>query len=163
MTQQTYDDGSQNDQQNGGGENRNIARMREVFEKDYPAAQTKITTLERQLAIRDAGVTPDQIAADPKLAFFIENYQGDATVDAFKAEATKYGFIAPPPPDPAVQQAQDGQQAVVAASTGTAPSNDGSDLNAGLQKAYVDGAAQGRGMEAMQEFARQHNIPIASR
>ena len=142
--------------------NPDIKRLRDAFEKDLPAQINENKGLKLQLAMRDAGITKEQIASDPKLSFFIENYKGEPTLEAFQAEATKFGFIEPVA-DPAVAQAAQGQAAVVAASTGTTPSDNGSDMNAGLQKAYQDGAAQGRGVEAMQDYARQHNIPIVSR
>ena len=98
------------------------------------------TTLKRDLAFVKAGIPMD----DPKVSYFVRGYEGDLEPDAIRNAAMEAGFISMPEPvsDPAVDNAQAGQQAVVAASAGAQP-NDQAGSRYAMEQAYAEGGLKG--------------------
>lgn len=114
--------------------------------------ERELNDMKRQMAFIQAGVPMD----DPKMAYFVKGYEGELDAEAIKGAAVEAGFMAapaPPEPDAAVQQAQQSQERVVAASSGTAPSFDENSVAYGMQQALAEG-----GLEAMSEYAAQYGI-----
>jgi ribosomal protein L12E/L44/L45/RPP1/RPP2 len=62
------------------------------------SAQSELASLKRELAFRDAGISP----TNPMAKYFIKGYDGESTVEAIKAAAEEAGLLAaaPPPPNP---------------------------------------------------------------
>lgn len=97
--------------------------------------------LKRENAFVKAGIPMD----DPKMTYFVKGYDGDLDPSAIKEAAVEAGFMAPPQQqtDPAVQQAQQGQAAVVAATTGTDPGFDENAVGHQMDQAYAEGGLAG--------------------
>ena len=108
-------------------------------------------SLKRENAFLKAGIPMD----DPKMSYFVKGYDGELTGEAIRQAALDAGFIAPPAKveDPAVQQAQQGQAAVVAASAGTAPAFDEDAIQYQMEQAYKEG-----GLEALSAVTQQYGV-----
>lgn len=118
--------------------------------------EREVMTLKRENAFIKAGVNMD----DPKMGYFVKGYDGELTSEAIKEAAISAGFMAAPAaaaPDPAVQQAQAGQAAVVAASAGTQPEFDTDAVAYGMQQALAEG-----GMDGLAAYAQQYGITFNS-
>lgn len=113
--------------------------------------EREMTTLKRELAFVKAGVPMD----DPKMNYFVKGYEGELDPVAIRQAAIDAGFMAPPQQqtDHAVQQAQQGQAAVMAASSGVQPEFDLSSGLYALEQAYNEG-----GVEGMLAVAQQYGI-----
>ena len=111
---------------------------------------------KREVAFLRAGIDPD----DKRMSYFVKGYDGELDPNAIKQAATDAGFIAAAPqtPDPAVQQAQQGQAAVMAAASGVQPEfNADSIAMQQLEQAYAQG-----GVKAVLEVAAQYGVPVNS-
>lgn len=82
------------------GENPDIKQLREKAKK-HDDAEARAAAAERRVAVIEGAATAGIDLTDPKTKFFVDNYQGEPTADAFIAEATKYGFVTPATPPPA--------------------------------------------------------------
>lgn len=145
MTDQYTDDPSDDDRGDEDFKNlRAKARKADTLERENAA-------LRRENAFVKAGIPMD----DPKLTYFVKGYDGDLDPVAIKQAAVEAGFISAPQQqaDPAVQQAQQGQAAVMAASTGTDPVFDEDAINLQMEKAYAEG-----GLEALSDVARRYGV-----
>jgi hypothetical protein len=92
---------------------RNIARLREKANK-YDEAMKQVADLQRDLAVRDAGLTglkPSQMKA------LTLSHEGELSADALRATAEELGFIAPAPEGAPAEEQQAGQR-IDAASQG---------------------------------------------
>jgi hypothetical protein len=83
--------------------------------KDAATATARAAELERQLALRDAGID----LTSPQGKFFAENYNGDISVDAIKAKASEIGLIAQSE-NPEIKQELAALDRVANASSGSA-------------------------------------------
>lgn len=126
--------------------------------KNLRAKARKADTLERENAVlkRDmafvkAGVPMD----DPRMSYFVKGYDGDLDPTAIKQAAIDAGFMQAQtaPADPAVEAAQQGQAAMVAASTGTEPSFDEVAIDYQMEQAYAQG-----GLKALSDVAQQYGV-----
>lgn len=133
------------DNENGGVD---IKSLRDAADRGRKAA-AKAEKLERENAFLRAGVDPD----DSKLGYFYRGYDGELSVDAIRAAAVEAGFVAPPQADPAVQEHQQGQQAVDAANAGTESVYDPQGAVHSLEQAFAQG-----GVEAMIEAGKQYGL-----
>ncbi len=108
-------------------------------------------TLKRDIAFVRAGIPME----DPKMGYFVKGYEGDLDPDSIKQAAIEAGFIAATqqPADPVLDQAREGQQRVMAASSGTEPVDDGAGLMYGMEQAYNDG-----GLEGLSSFTSQYGV-----
>ena len=108
-------------------------------------------TLKRELAFVKAGVPLD----DPKMTYFVKGYDGDLDPHAIKQAAVEAGFMQAPQQqaDPAVQAAEQGQAAVMAASTGTEPAFDDRAIDYKMEQAYAEGGLQG-----LSDVAQQYGV-----
>lgn len=97
--------------------------------------------MRRELAFTKAGIPME----DPKMGYFVKGYDGDLEPDAIRQAALEAGFIsAPPAPaDPAVDQARQGQQRVVAASSGAPAQYDPASVEYSMQQGYAEGGLAG--------------------
>lgn len=113
--------------------------------------ERELASLKREVAFTKAGVPMD----DPKMSYFVKGYEGDLEPEAIRQAAIDAGFMAPPQQtvDPMVQQAQAGQAAVVAASSGVQPEFDQNSGLYALEQAYNEG-----GVEAMLAVAQQYGL-----
>lgn len=112
-------------------------------------------SLKRELAFTKAGIPME----DPKMGYFMKGYEGDLDPSAIKQAAIDAGFIAPPQQqqDPVVDQAREGQQRVMAASSGTEPVDDGFGVQFGMDQAYAEG-----GLEGLSAYAQQYGVTFTS-
>jgi ribosomal protein L12E/L44/L45/RPP1/RPP2 len=106
---------------------------------------------KRENAFLRAGIDPE----DTRMKYFVKGYEGELSADDIKSAAIDAGFMtAPEPPaDPAADQAQAGQQRVVAASSGTQTSKDPASVVYGMQQAYKEG-----GLEGLSAYSRQFGV-----
>ena len=113
--------------------------------------ERELETLKRELAFTRAGIPME----DPKMGYFVKGYEGDLDPTAIRQAAIEAGFMSAPqqPVDTAVQQAQQGQAAVVAASSGVQPEFDLSSGFYALEQAYNEG-----GVDGMLAVAQQFGI-----
>lgn len=120
------------------------ARKADQFEREN-------SQLKRELAFTKAGIPME----DPRMGYFVKGYEGDLEPDSIKQAAIDAGFIAAPqqPADPAVDQARQGQQRVMAASTGTAPVDDGAGVMYGMRQAYAEGD-----LAALSAYTEQYGV-----
>lgn len=137
------------------------ARLRQT-EKKVRDRDDKIKKLERQLAFRDAGINPADEDAPPHTQMFVDNYSGELTADAIKAEAVRMRILKPETPDattdPQVQaqnaETAEGLAKVDAASEGATPPDGGDPINR-VDEAYLKG-----GDAALEEAVRQAGYPV---
>ena len=115
-------------------------------------AAEKGRKLERENAFLRAGVDVD----NPRNSYFIKGYEGELTPDAIKAAGIEAGFIEAPAPDPAVQQHQQGQAQVQAASAGTEAVYDPMGAVYDMEKAFAEG-----GVDAMIAAGTPHGLKVA--
>lgn len=115
--------------------------------------EREMLTLKRELAFTKAGIPLD----DPKMTYFVKGYDGDLDPQAIRSAATEAGFISAPGPDPAVQQAQQGQQRVMDATTGTEPQFDESGVHFGMEQALNEG-----GLDGLSAYASQYGVTFNS-
>jgi len=140
-----YDDTNENE--SGDEDFKNLrAKARKADTLERENAQIK-----RELAFVKAGVPLD----DPKMTYFVKGYDGDLEPQAINQAAIEAGFMSAPqqPVDPAVQQAQAGQAAVMAASTGTEPGFDETAIDYQMEQAYAQGGLQG-----LSDVAQQYGV-----
>jgi hypothetical protein len=130
----------------------NIQSLRDAAERGRKL-EPKVANLERENAFLRAGIDPD----DTSLKYFYRGYDGELNPDAIKAAAIEAGFVAPPPPDPAVQAHQQGQGQVQAASAGTEAAYDPAGAVYAMQQAMAEG-----GVEAMMAAGRTYGLPVAN-
>ncbi len=118
--------------------------------------ERELATLKRENAFIKAGVPMD----DPKMGYFVKGYEGDLEPDKIRSAAIEAGFMAAPvqEADPAVEQAQQGQQRVMAASSGTEPVNDQAGVRYGMQQAAAEG-----GLSGLSAFTQQYGITFEER
>lgn len=109
--------------------------------KKADALERENAQIKRELAFTRAGIPMD----DPKVGYFVKGYDGELDPSAIRAAAEEAGFIAPAPvqEDPAVQQAQQGQRAVMAASSGSDSAFDESGIRYGMEQAIAEGDLEG--------------------
>lgn len=107
--------------------------------------------LTRRLAFVEAGIP----TTDPRMQYFVKGYDGELDAESIRSAAIEAGFLQPSPQqvDPQVQQAQQGQQRVMDASSGVAPTEDLDGIAYGMQQALNEG-----GLEGMAEFAKQYGV-----
>lgn len=97
-------------------------------------------SLKREMAFVKAGIPME----DPRMGYFVKGYEGDLEPSSIKQAAIDAGFIAAEVVvDPALDQARAGQQRVLAASSGSAPVDDGAGIAYGMQQAYAEGDLDG--------------------
>ena len=113
--------------------------------------ERELNSLRRENAFIKAGVPME----DPRMGYFVKGYEGDLDPTAIRQAAIEAGFMSAPqqPVDTAVQQAQQGQAAVVAASSGVQPEFDLSSGFYALEQAYNEG-----GVDGMLAVAQQFGI-----
>lgn len=128
------DDGDDGDGQQSPAELREAAKRGHKWKAEAEAAK-------RENAFLRAGIDPE----DTRLKYFVKGYDGALDTEAIRSAAVEAKFIEPPQQqaDPEVEQAQQGQQRVAAASAGTAPVNDQQGVIHGAQQAYSEGGLQG--------------------
>lgn len=120
---------------------RNWRRQLEEDAKRGKEAQAEVERLQRQIALRDAGITPD----NPTHALFLKAYDGPPDPEAIRAEGAKYGLFQPAPGDQAqIDQSLAGHQAAMQTASG-----------AQTQSGVVDH------MSALREIAAKHRGPTA--
>lgn len=98
--------------------------------------------LTRENAFLRAGIQVD----DPRMAYFVKGYEGELEKDQIVKAAIEAGFLAPPPPppvDPAVQQAEAGQAAVMAAAAGAESGLNEHAAQYEMDQAYAQGGLEG--------------------
>ena len=146
-----------NDEFNENGDNENGDEGTEDF-KNLRAKARKATafeqennSLKRENAFLKSGIPLD----DPKMPYFIKGYEGDLEPEAIKAAAIAAGFItvAAPPVDPAVAQAEQAQQAVMAAATAGVPAFDQNAIDYAMDQAYEQG-----GLEGLSAVTQQYGV-----
>ena len=97
-------------------------------------------SLKREMAFVKAGIPME----DPRMGYFVKGYEGDLEPSSIKQAAIDAGFIAAEVVvDPVLDQARAGQQRVLAASSGSAPVDDGAGIAYGMQQAYAEGDLDG--------------------
>lgn len=118
--------------------------------------ERELATLKRENAFIKAGVPMD----DPRMGYFVKGYEGDLEPDKIRSAAIEAGFMAAPvqEADPAVEQAQQGQQRVMAAASGTEPVNDQAGVQYGMQQAAAEG-----GLAGLSAFTKQYGITFEER
>jgi hypothetical protein len=103
-------------------------------ERSRLQAEARVAQVERELAVRDAGI-PDS----PMRALFMKAYDGPSDVEAIKAEAEKYGLLGAHAVgeqlSPQVQQELAAQRQIVGASAGGQVPAVGEDLATALRNA----------------------------
>lgn len=142
------DDDAGTDQQGPEG----IKSLRDAAERGK-RLEPENANLRRENAFLKAGINPEE---SKQLSYFYKGYEGDLTADAIKAAAIEAGYIAPPPVDPAVQQHQQGQAAVMAASSGSEAQYDPAGAVYAMEKAFAEG-----GVDAMMQAGQQYGLKIA--
>jgi len=108
-------------------------------------------SLKRENAFLRAGIPIE----DPRMAYFVKGYDGDLEPSAIRQAAIDAGFMqAPTPPaDPALDQAREGQQRALAASSGTEPIDDPMGVQVGMEEALAQG-----GLEGLSAFTQQYGV-----
>jgi len=103
--------------------------------------ERELAQMKRQMAFMQAGVPSD----DPRMTYFIKGYDGDLDPEKIREAAVEAGFMAAPQQvvDPAVQQAQMGQQRVLAASNGSEVESDLAGVRYGMEQAIAEGDLDG--------------------
>lgn len=107
----SYDDTY--DEQDGPGESRNMKLLREKAEK-ADRLEMELAAAQRQIAVRDAGLTglsPAQMKALEKV------HEGDLTAEALQATAAELGFVQPSTEPPAGQAADQRMDAATQGAT----------------------------------------------
>jgi hypothetical protein len=119
--------------------------------KRADALERENTQMKRELAFTKAGIPMD----DPKVGYFVKGYDGELDPAAIRSAAEEAGFIQAPvqQEDPAVQQAQQGQQRVMQASAGSDPQFDGAGIQFGAQQAMKEG-----GLEGLSAYTKQYGV-----
>ena len=141
-------DEDDDDDQSGNEDFKNLrAKARKADKIERELAQTK-----RELAFVKAGIPME----DPRMSYFVKGYEGDLAPDAVRQAAIDAGFIqAPPPPepDPIVQQAQQGQQAVMNAGSGVDTGFDETAIQYQMEQAFAQG-----GISALSDITQQYGV-----
>ena len=107
-------------------------------------------SLKREMAFVKAGIPME----DPRMGYFVKGYEGDLEPSSIKQAAIDAGFIAAEVVvDPVLDQARAGQQRVLAASSGSAPVDDGAGIAYGMQQAYAEGD-----LEGLSAFTAQYGV-----
>lgn len=106
-------------------------------------------TLKRELAFAKAGIPME----DPRIEYFVRGYNGELEPDAIRQAAVTAGFIqVQQAPDPTLDQARQGQERVMAASSGTIPATQ-EDGGYRMEQAYAEG-----GLAALSSVAQQYGV-----
>ena len=131
------DNYSEPDQQDDGDEDFKNLRAKA---KKADRLEPEITMLKRENAFLKAGIPME----DPKMSYFVKGYDGDLDASAIRQAALDAGFIESQQqePDSAVQQAQQGQQRVMAAASESQP-NDQAGTRYAMEQAYAEGGLKG--------------------
>jgi hypothetical protein len=104
--------------------------------------EAELTSLKRENAFMKAGIPMD----DPKMGYFLKGYDGELDASAIRQAAIDAGFLAAPvqEQDPAVQQAQQGQQRVMAAAAESQPTgSDPQGRRYEMEQALKEGGLEG--------------------
>jgi len=114
-------------------------------------AKAEAEALKRENAFLRAGIDPD----DQRLRYFVKGYEGELSTDTIRQAAIEAGFISVPEQqeDPAISQARQGQQRVMAAAAGTMPEFDPMSAATGLETAYNEG-----GLDGLSAYAQQFGV-----
>jgi len=117
--------------------------------KKADALERENETLKRQMAFTQAGIPMD----DPRIGYFVKGYEGELEPDAIRQAAVTAGFITvQQAPDPALDQAREGQERVLAA-TGGQPLMPQDNAVAQMDQAYAEG-----GLAGLSSVSRQFGI-----
>ena len=119
--------------------------------KKYDTVERENQTLKRELAFVKAGIPME----DPRMGYFVKGYEGDLEPEAIRTAAVQAGFIQvqQQPPNPVVEQAQQGQSRVMAASQGAAAQFDKDSVEYAMEQAYREG-----GIEGLSGVAEQYGV-----
>jgi hypothetical protein len=119
--------------------------------KRADALERENTQMKRELAFTKAGIPMD----DPKVGYFVKGYDGELDPSAIRSAAEEAGFIQAPvqQEDPAVQQAQRGQQRVMQAASGAETQFDGAGIQFGAEQAMKEG-----GLEGLSAYSKQFGV-----
>jgi hypothetical protein len=130
--------GDTDDQQDDGEDFKNLRAKAKKADRLEP----ENTSLRRENAFLKAGIPVE----DPKMAYFVKGYDGELDASAIRQAALDAGFLVEQQQeqDPAVQQAQRGQAAVLAASAESQPNgNDPSGRYYEMQQGMAQGGLKG--------------------
>lgn len=125
------------------------------LQRDLAAARDEIAANKREVALRKAGVNPE----DPQQMYFAKAYDGELTTEAIIKAATEAGLVKQPADLTDEQKAQqqqvaDAQQAIVLA-------GDGATLPEGLSgTSSLEEAMKTGGLPAMLRQAEKLGIPV---
>jgi hypothetical protein len=113
--------------------------------------ERELAQMKREVAFMKAGIPME----DPRIGYFVKGYDGDLDPQAIRTAAVDAGFIQiqQPAPDPAVEQARDGQSRVMNATGGTVPQFDTAGVDYAMQQAYAEG-----GLEGLSAVAQQYGV-----
>lgn len=120
------------------------------------ALERENAQIKRELAFTKAGIPLD----DPKMGYFVKGYDGDLEPQAIKQAAIEAGFIQQQaaPPDPAVEQAQQGQQRVMAAAVGSEQAGTSQMIQHGMKQAQAQG-----GLAGLSAYTSQFGVTFEER
>lgn len=120
------------------------------------ALERENAQIKRELAFTKAGITLD----DPKMGYFVKGYDGELDPQAIREAAVEAGFIQQQaaPPDPAVEQAEYGQQRVMAASSGSEQAGTKEMVQHGMRQAAAEG-----GLAGLSAYTSQYGITFEER
>lgn len=125
------------------------------LQRDLAAARDEIAANKREVALRKAGVNPE----DPQQMYFAKAYDGELTTEAIIKAATEAGLVKPPADltdeqKAAQQKVADAQQSIVVA-------GEGATLPEGLSgTSQLEEAMKAGGMPAMLREAERLGIPV---
>lgn len=138
-----------------GGEQRTPAEWAAKRRSDKAArdAKAEADALRRELAFAKAGIDVDK---DPRLAYFVKGYEGEATPEAVLKAAQDAGFVEPPPTGPTAQQQEslDANGRIDAAASGAT----GPDLGESVALQSLDEAYLAAGKEGVLAKLAEHGI-----
>jgi hypothetical protein len=144
-----YEDDDQGEPERTPREWADLRRARKAKDK----AERELASLRRQMAFRDAGISPD----DPKFSYFVKGYDGEVSAEAIRAEALKAGFLTE-------EKVEEGSREEIAAAGRITDVAQGA-VPAGYESAdtiQLDEAFRTGGVEGMLQFLAQKGIPINS-
>ena len=119
--------------------------------KRADALESENAQMKRELAFVKAGIPME----DPKMGYFMKGYDGELDPSAIRSAAEEAGFIQAPvqQQDPAVLQAQQAQQRVMQASSGSEAQFDETGVQFGMEQAMNEG-----GLEGLSAFTKQFGV-----
>lgn len=145
------DDSADFTQQN---ESHDLRQLRKKA-KDADRYKAELDELRRERAFDKADL-PDV----PGMSFFRENYRGEMTEEAIKAEAAKHGLLAQTSQvEQEQQQAERAAQQRIAQATSSSLPPPPESWQAGLDE-VARNAPPGRAGEAVAEYMRTHGRPV---